>query len=275
MDPAQQRWLQQHPFLAPLAHFTEVIGKAAADVPVASPALPAFDAHAAAYRQGVALLRGETHGPALAAAASDALAGLAARAAAASLPTPIAQGVKELSAAIATPEGRAGAVAWLVAGGDEASAPMQAGLLRFLGWTAFRRILDPISEPFAAWRDDDAWHRPQCPTCGQLPVMAQLVGKADARSRVLVCGCCPTRWGYKRLGCPYCGNEAEERLALLELQGPVGLRLDVCESCKSYLKTYAGQGEEALFLQDWPTLLLDAMAAERGYARRGASLYDL
>ena len=41
------------------------------------------------------------------------------------------------------------------------------------------------------------------------------------------------------------------------------------------MKTYAGQGEEALYLADWPTLLLDAMASERGYTRRGASLFDL
>ena len=51
-----------------------------------------------------------------------------------------------------------------------------------------------------------------------------------------------------------------DRLALLELEGPAGLRLDVCESCKGYLKTYTGQGQEALFLADWPTLVLDAMA---------------
>jgi FdhE protein len=105
--------------------------------------------------------------------------------------------------------------------------------------------------------------------------MAQLVEREAGRERQLVCGCCATRWSYRRLGCPYCGNEAAERLALLELEGPAGLRLDVCESCKGYLKTYTGQGEEALFLADWPTLVLDAMAGERGYTRRGASLFEL
>ncbi len=91
----------------------------------------------------------------------------------------------------------------------------------------------------------------------------------------MVCGCCATRWNYRRVGCPYCGEEAADKMALLELQGATGLRLDVCESCKGYVKTYAGQGQEALFLADWPTLLLDAMAGERGYVRRGASLFDL
>jgi FdhE protein len=105
--------------------------------------------------------------------------------------------------------------------------------------------------------------------------MAQLVEHEAGRERQLVCGCCQDRWSFKRIGCPYCGNEAADRLAVLELAGPAGLRLDVCESCKGYLKTYAGQGDEALFLADWPTLVLDAMAAERGYLRRGVSLFEL
>jgi len=41
------------------------------------------------------------------------------------------------------------------------------------------------------------------------------------------------------------------------------------------VKAYAGAGREVLLLADWPTLVLDAMAVERGYARRGASLFDL
>jgi FdhE protein len=137
------------------------------------------------------------------------------------------------------------------------------------------RVLGPLSAPFAAWRDDGAWRRPGCPTCGQLPVMAQLVTRDDGRARDLVCGCCPTRWGFKRLGCPYCGNEDPRRLSVVELQGPSGVRLDVCEACRGYTKTYTGAGQEVLLLADWTTLVLDAMAGERGYARRGASLFDL
>jgi len=275
MDAAQQRWIEANPFLEPLARFQEAIAQAAEGITAAAPAMPPFAAHAEAFRAGVPLLRGQSHGPVLATAGGEALAELAARVAAQPLPPPIAAGVAEVQAAVATPEGRTAAVAWLVAGGDDAAAPVQAGLLRFLGWSALTRLLTPVSGGYATWREAEAWNRPTCPTCGQLPVMSQLVGREAGRDRVLVCGCCPTRWGYKRVGCPYCGNDAADRMALLELQGSTGLRLDVCESCKGYVKTYAGQGEEALYLADWPTLLLDAMAAERGYQRRGASLFDL
>jgi formate dehydrogenase maturation protein FdhE len=53
-----------------------------------------------------------------------------------------------------------------------------------------------------------------------------------------------------------------------------GLRLEICNACKGYLKTWSG-AEDAPFFSDWATLHLDAMAAERGYLRLGASLYEL
>lgn len=276
MDATRQRWLEDHPFLAPLARFQELVEGAAAGLPAPSLDLPVpFDAHAEAYAAGVPLVRGPSHGPFLGAAGARLLAELLARLDGVKLPPAIADGVAEARGALRTPEACAGAVTWLVAGDQAAPEPVQPGLLRYLGWTAFGRVLGPLSGPFAAWRDEARWRRPTCPTCGALPVMAQLVEQGAGRERQLVCGRCPTRWSYQRLGCPYCGNEAADRLALLELEGPAALRLDVCESCKGYLKTYTGHGDEALFLSDWPTLVLDAMAAERGYERRGASLFEL
>lgn len=275
MDETRRQWLATHPFLAPLAHFQERLGAAAATLPAPALDLPPLEAHAAALAGGVPLLSGPTHGPLLRAAGADLLGALLGATASVKLPGPIAEGNAELRGALATPEARARAVAWLVDGEGSGFSPPQPGLLRYLGWTAFARALAPVVEAFAAARGDAGWARPTCPTCGALPVMARLVEKDAGRDRQLVCGCCATRWSWRRLGCPYCGNEAADRLALLELEGPAGLRLDVCESCKGYLKTYTGSGEEALFLSDWPTLVLDAMAAERGYQRRGVSLFEL
>ena len=275
MDPARARWLQAHPFLIPMAKFQETLAGAAAAVPSPALHLAPLDAHREAFLAGTSLLAGPTHGPALQAAGAAALRDLAGRTLGLALPRPIAEGLAEVKAAFDVPGAAEAAVAWLVAGDAAAPGPVQPGLVRFLGWLALARVLAPVAGPFQAWRDEDRWRRPTCPTCGALPVMARLVDQAAGRERQLACGCCATRWSFKRLGCPYCGNEAAERLAVLELEGPAGLRLDVCESCKGYVKTYTGKGEEALFLSDWPTLVLDAMAAERGYARRGASLYEL
>ena len=61
----------------------------------------------------------------------------------------------------------------------------------------------------------------------------------------------------------------------MAIEGEPTLRIDHCESCHGYLKTYNGEGNEALWLSDWSTLHLDLIAQDRGLKRLAASLYDL
>jgi FdhE protein len=274
MDDTRRRWLEANPFLAPLAHFLTLVEGAADAGPY--PEVPlSLEGFAADHAAGVPLLRSAGPGRALREAAAGPLGAAAVRLPDLSLPAKLVDGCRELRDALAIPAARGAAVDWLVANEPEANPPAQAGLLRFVGWQVLGRVLAPHAETWRAFRQVDTWRRPTCPTCGALPGMAQLVDHAAGRERQLACGCCATRWTWKRLGCPFCGCEASDRLAVLELEGPAGLRLDVCESCKGYVKTCAGAGDQTFFLADWPTLVLDAMAAERGYVRRGASLYEL
>ena len=271
MDPVLQRWLRQNPFLMPLAHFDGLVREAVEAVPVRAPALPPWSAHQAEHENGVALLLGEPHGAPLRAAAADLLGPASERAAGAKLPAPLVEGMKEVRAALAAPEARTAAVRWLLSGATPETAPVQAPLLQLLSWRCFGRLLAPLLEPFAAWRIGQKWGRSSCPLCGALPMMAH----ARGAERTLVCGCCTTRWRDAPPGCPHCGNRDAGRRARLESKEKAGLRLDVCEACKGYLKVYTGEGEEAVFLADWPTLALDGLAVERGYVRRGASLWEL
>ena len=91
--------------------------------------------------------------------------------------------------------------------GDETLAPPFPGLLRYLAWTAMARFLRPVVSAFDGWRDEERWLRRYCPTCGSLPAMAQLVGADPGRMRLLSCGCCGTRWQFKRTGCPFCETD--------------------------------------------------------------------
>ena len=157
--------------------------------------------------------------------------------------------------------------------GDETLAPPFPGLLRYLAWTAMARFLRPVVNAFDGWRDEERWLRRYCPTCGSLPAMAQLVGVDPGRLRLLSCGCCGTRWQFKRTGCPFCETDSQ-RLASVTIEGERGLRIDHCESCGGYLKTYDGQGNETLLLSDWSSLHLDLIAHDRGLKRLAASLYE-
>ena len=103
--------------------------------------------------------------------------------------------------------------------------------------------------------------------------MAQLVGADPGRKRLLSCGRCGTRWQYKRTGCPFCEGDSQ-RLSAVAVEGEAGLRIDYCESCSGYLKTYDGQGNETLLLSDWTSLHLDLIAQDRGLKKVAASLYE-
>jgi len=165
------------------------------------------------------------------------------------------------------------AVAWLL--GDEAFRPAHPGLLRYLGWTALARFLYPLRDAFGTWRDEEHWLRAYCPTCGTLPAMAELVGSDPGRLRLLSCGCCGTRWRFPRMGCPFCESAGDHRLCALAIEGETSLRIDYCESCRAYLKTYLGGGSEPFFLADWTSLHLDMIARDHGLKRLAASLYEL
>lgn len=162
--------------------------------------------------------------------------------------------------------------AWLL--GDAALEPSSPGLLRFLGWTALARHLRPILDAYAVWRDEDRWMRRYCPSCGSLPAMAHLLATETGRQRFLSCGCCATRWRYPRTECPFCEADPQ-RVPVVAIEGEAGLRIDHCETCRAYLKTYDGQGQEALLLADWTSLHLDVIALERGLVRAAGSLYEL
>jgi len=159
--------------------------------------------------------------------------------------------------------------------GDATLRPPFPGLLRYLAWTATARFLRPVVNAFDGWRDEEQWLRRYCPTCGSLPAMAQLVGVDHGRRRLLSCGCCGTRWRYRRIGCPFCESADDHRLSALAIEGEKFLRIDYCQSCRAYLKTYNGEGSESLFLADWTSLHLDVIARDRGLKRLANSLYEL
>ena len=86
---------------------------------------------------------------------------------------------------------------------------------------------------------------------------------------------CTTRWRYRRTGCPFCDDQDEHRLSVVAVEGEGGLRIDYCETCSAYLKTYDGEGSESVLLADWTSVHLDLIARDRGLKRLAASLYDL
>lgn len=264
-------WLRAHDFLLPLARVRAHMDVAIAAAAPPCPALPGWDDYLAEFRSGVPML----HSTAAAIDVHDAGRAIVSSIGALAMdrsPDPLAEDARALDTWLRADEAAPRRVIdWLL--GDEWSPP-QAGLLRCVGWLTLTASLAPLVDAFGAWRDEQQWMRRYCPTCGSLPAMAQLIGVDPGRQRFLHCGRCGTRWRYGRTLCPFCEAESH-KLASAAAEGEHGLRIDHCESCSAYLKTYAGEGGEAVLLADWTSLHFDIAARERGWRRMAVSLYAI
>jgi FdhE protein len=263
-------WLRSHPYLQPVAQLHAQVDAATAAISPADLSALRWEDYADDFLNGVPLL----HSSFLTidyATVGNTIQSLLDTLASSSLP--MLEEVRSLRNELSNPE----AVQRLIVGllNDDPHSQSCSGLLRYVSWTVLAGYLRLPVEMFGKWRDDERWLRNYCPTCRSLPAMAQLVGVDQGRQRFLSCGCCRTRWLYLRTGCPFCGNTDDRLLAALTVEGEGGLRIDYCESCKGYLKTYAGEGSEAVLLADWTSIHLDVIACDRGLKRLAVSLYEL
>lgn len=144
---------------------------------------------------------------------------------------------------------------------DLAAAPFVGAALQVL-FTRLAAGLDPGAVPAAA---------ADCPVCGAPPVAGVILG--DDRSRHLCCALCAARWLLPRIRCAACG--ATDAISYLAIEGaPAGLKAEVCDGCRSYLKLVDLQDlpEAEPLADDAATIVLDLLLGERGYRRAGANL---
>jgi FdhE protein len=261
-------WIAQHPYLKELADFHSIVEETIREVSLPEPSIPIWDDHATDFRAGTPLLLGSLieieHDP-----ASRAIAAGLERLSRKPLRGDVTRQCQALLPDALDPSGQV--VDWLLQGQSPSS---DSGCFQFLGWTVFASFLAPVVEAFSTWRDEDAWLLNYCPVCGALPSMGQLVDAETGRLRLLRCGRCKCRWRYRRTACPFCDNADDHRLATLSVRNEP-FRIDYCEGCRGYLKTYTGEGNENCLLADWTTLHLDLAALDRGLKRCGTSLYEI
>ncbi len=269
----EDTWLANHPYLRSIAEFAAQVATAAGSAPSRGAPIPNWEDYLSDYQARIPLLR-SSHVAIDFEPAEAILVSLVESLASTPLPEKLAAECRGLHGQLrGEMNAPRRAVAWLL--DDEVFNPAHPGLTRYLGWTAVARYLRPLVDAFSNWRDEERWFRAYCPTCGSSPAMDQLVGFDPGRLRLLSCGCCGTRWRYRRIGCPFCEHENDHRLSALAIEGEKYLRIDYCDSCGAYLKTYVGEGSESLFLADWTSLHLDIIARDRGLKRLANSLYEL
>jgi FdhE protein len=147
--------------------------------------------------------------------------------------------------------------------GEEAG--LDGYLLTFIFINALRPFLRAQAQALASWVDDSVWYRGRCPICGGEPDVAAL--ERESGRRRLLCSRCDSEWAFRRVGCPFCGNDDPHQLAYYPSDDKV-YRLNVCEQCRRYLKTIDLRqvaGERLLAAERVLTAAMDVAALEAGY----------
>lgn len=269
----KETWLARHSYLLTIAAFHAHVEQIAATVPSSLACMPNWREYEPDYLAGVPLLQSSRSQIDLS-PAEVTLEELIGKLGFATLPDKLAQDIRDLQTALPQDKDASQCVVANLLGPDLRTS-VDCGLLRYLRWTVIARYLSRVVDAFGKWRDEERWLRRNCPTCGALPAMAQLSGIDPPRLRLLSCGCCGTRWRYRRTGCPFCVNEDDSQLGILVVEGEKDLRIDYCECCNGYIKTYNGSGSESVLLADWTSLHLDVIARDQGLNRLAVSLYEM
>lgn len=137
---------------------------------------------------------------------------------------------------------------------------------------ASRPFLSRAVEMIHQRADLSVWTKPYCPFCGGDPELGAIGASGERR---LICGRCAGQWLFDAAACPFCDNRDPARSASFEFScwpdaSRDGLyRLTGCEICRRYLKSHVSRGASRPVMLDVDTigtLLLDAAAAQRGYA---------
>jgi len=147
-------------------------------------------------------------------------------------------------------------------------AGIEPQTLEVIGQLAAMPLLHACAE---RWRGHvpSAWTHGYCPVCAAWPALSELRGLE--RSRRLRCGRCAADWPLPVLQCAYCGEANHDRLGTLTPEGESQTRrVEVCYTCKGYLKTFTTLRPMTLrtiAMTDLASVDLDLIAQERTYAR--------
>jgi FdhE protein len=140
-------------------------------------------------------------------------------------------------------------------------------------------VLQPFAEVRARQKDApaEAKRQDRCPHCTGVPIVGVLREEGHGARRSLVCGICLTEWPALRLMCPACGESRFERLPVFRAEEFDAIRIDVCESCQTYLKTVdlTKDGAAVPIVDDIASLPLDLWARDKAYRRARANVLRL
>ena len=113
-----------------------------------------------------------------------------------------------------------------------------------------------------------------CPKCDSLPLLGLLRPEGEGGKRFLHCAFCAHEWAFRRILCPACGEEREDKLPVFVAEQFPHIRVECCDTCKHYLRTIdlTKDGNAVAEVDDLAAIPLTLWAQEYGYTRIHSNL---
>ncbi len=141
-----------------------------------------------------------------------------------------------------------------------------------------RACLKPLAENLQLQRPNDPnYSASLCPACFARPQLAVLRPEGEGSARWLQCSFCLREWLFRRLICPWCGEEDKEKLPHYSEPSLAAVRVDACDSCHRYLNAIdlTIDGRAVPVVDEVALSVLDVWAHERGYTKIVPNLMGL
>jgi formate dehydrogenase accessory protein FdhE len=155
------------------------------------------------------------------------------------------------------------------------AAPGRSGLEEF----SARAFLQPYAE-FVRSRSGVQWDgytHSVCPFCSRKPGLGVLRQQGDGGRRSLICSFCLAEWQFRRILCASCGEENHSKLPVYTAAELEHVRVECCDTCKSYLKTVdlTRNGLAEPVIDEIAAVPLDLWAQEHGYSKLQPNLMQM
>ena len=143
-------------------------------------------------------------------------------------------------------------------------------LIPLLLHESLKPVFSQLTENLKDVIANSGWSQGTCPVCAR-PADLSLIREEEGK-RSLFCLQCDCEWPYKRMQCPACGEEDQQKLSYFTLgdtdDKDTRYRVNICRQCKSHIKnidTRKGQTEINPEIENLVTLHLDLQAVKEGF----------
>jgi formate dehydrogenase accessory protein FdhE len=116
-----------------------------------------------------------------------------------------------------------------------------------------------------------------CPFCHRKPCVGVLRPQGEGAAKSLVCSFCLNEWDFRRIVCPGCGEENDQKLSVFTASDFDYIRVECCDACKTYIKTVdlTKNGHAEPLVDELASAPLDLWARDRGYAKLQNNVFGM